>query len=390
MQSINFWLWTAAAAVLLLLAASANGDTTPQPTLDAKQKTTHSFEFRPGVIVDPDRPAVYLMNPQRGIDAVDLSSGKLICTTAKAAKPLFLYGDLLVAQAETSDRRGVLRIVILDAKDKGGLGLEAEIALPEGVWASIDDGLGTSFWASARIHEGALIVSWFFAEQLLSGANLRPDATAPRQITGAARIDLKTGRVERLKADELPPLPIAALPGNVAQLVASGVLAGPVWHVGGVAATIQRASDTGGQRTILRRWNLDTGEPLPDVVLFGRELTFRYPSANGRHLLTSKLVETDPHVKYLWVIFSLETGGRVAEVRNHSPAAWFFVSGSRLIYESPLQRRLVDGAWAEEPRKLRAIDLVSGAELWNWPIRDTAYRGPYPPVGPGSRGTPRR
>jgi hypothetical protein len=163
-----------------------------------------------------------------------------------------------------------------------------------------------------------------------------------------------------------------------------------VWHAGGVVATIQRVNDTGGQRTILRRWRLDTGEPLPDVVLFGRELTFRYPSADSRHLLASTLVETKPQVTYLWVIFSPETGARAAEVRTPSPAAWFFISGSRLIHESPLQRRLVDGDWVEEPRKLRAIDLESGAELWNWPIRYTAYRGPYPPVGPGRRGTPPR
>ena len=33
----------------------------------------------------------------------------------------------------------------------------------------------------------------------------------------------------------------------------------------------------------------------------------------------------------------------------------------------------------DEPLKIRAVDLQTGQELWNWQVRDTTYRGPFPP-----------
>ncbi len=59
-----------------------------------------SFELRPGVVVDAARTVVYLMNPNGGIDAVDAASGRVVWTSMLAAKPLFVDGPLLLAQAE--------------------------------------------------------------------------------------------------------------------------------------------------------------------------------------------------------------------------------------------------------------------------------------------------
>lgn len=357
-----------------------------QPTGDLVRKTTNAFELRPGVIVDPDRPAVYLMNPRGGIDAVDLSSGTLIWTTAQAAKPLLLYDDLLVAQAEVSGRSGVLRIVWLNTKDMDRAALKADVELPDGVSASIDDGLGTSFRASADMHAGTLIVSWRSSMQYISGAAPPPDVTAlDRQAAGVVRIEPKTGGVESLTSGEVSAPPAPRLPDNVARLVESGALPGPLWHAGNVLATITRANGGDSQRVILRRWDRKTGKPLPEVTLANGGLTFRFAAADSRHLLASRQVEAGRE-KYLWVIFSLETGARVAEVLHHLSAAAFFLSDSSLVYESLPSRQLIDGKWVEEPLSLQAIELKTGAELWGRPVRDTAYRGPYPPAVPGRSG----
>jgi hypothetical protein len=131
------------------------------------------------------------------------------------------------------------------------------------------------------------------------------------------------------------------------------------------------------------RWNCATGESLPDVKLFGADYTLRYPSANQKHLLASK-VDYATQPPWHWLIFSIDSGERVAEINMKSPGARFFIWRNQLIYESPPQRRLVAEEWVDDPLRLRAIDLESGNELWNWPIRDTAYRGPYPPHRPGS------
>lgn len=394
-QSLNFNLILisrrSVVAFLVFLGAATNLCATGPTMSHSTPWPESAFEFRPGVIVGADRCTAYLMNTQGGIDAVDLSSGESIWTTSRAAKPLLLHGDLLIAQAaEAPGRSGVFRIVGLNTTAKGEPVFEADVELPEGVSAFVSDGPGITFRASARISEVDLIVSWLFSEQPISGAYIEADATAFRQVTGTARIDLETGRVEPLGSDETPSLNGPQLPDNLARLVESGSLPGRLWRLDNVLISPALITDDDGERILLKRWNGETGEALPEISIRSNGLTVRYPSADYRHLLTSKLVETSPRVweKYLWVIFSLETGVRVAEVRNFEPGAWFFISGSSLIQEVQPQGRLVDGVGVEEPRKLRAIDLASGAERWNRPIRDTAYRGSYPPLIPDSQGTP--
>jgi hypothetical protein len=123
---------------------------------------------------------------------------------------------------------------------------------------------------------------------------------------------------------------------------------------------------------------------LPEITLPVEGLTVRYPSADYRHLLASKRVEDgDPAAEnYLWRVISLETGERVAEAHHQVPGAWFFIWGDRLIHEARPQGHLVGDRWVGAPLRLRAIDLKTGAEVWTRPYRDTAYRGPYPPLPP--------
>lgn len=356
------------------------GTVSTESSGDEVRKAGHAFELAPGVIVDPDRPAVYVMNPRHGIDAVDLSSGKLIWSTTKAAKPLLLHGDLLVAQA---DVRNGLRIVTLNTKNAGELALAADIQLPNGVRASIDEGMGTSFRASARIHNGNLLVSWISSDLQMTGATPEPGMKPlDRQMAGVVRIDLETRRVDQLGTDEVFFVPVEpALPKNVAGLVESGALPGPLWRTGRVLAALERSSADGTERIVLRRWDVKTGERLSDLALFSTELTVRFASADGRHLLASKLVDPAASL-WTWSIYSLETGRSVGEVCVPSPAGAFFICGSSLIYESLPHGRFIDGRSIEEPAKLRAVDLDTSTERWNWALRETAYRGSYPPAPP--------
>ena len=377
-QSSRFLLCACIVAVLLLIKINATGWATPQSKGFEVRKVTDIFEFRTGVIVDSNQSTVYLMNLLRGIDAVDLSSGELLWSTTNAAKPLLLYDGRLVAQAEPATPSNRLRIVVLDAKDAGKLLLEPNVQLPKDIQVAIDDGLGTTFRTSARLHEDKVIVSWQYSNQHISGAP--PGPTAKVSVTaGTIQIDLKTGNTDSLKSEEVPPIPDTQLPDNVAQLIKLGTLPGPLWQVGNVLATIDRIKDKGGQRTILRRWRRETGQPLPEVVLFGEELTYRYTSADGRYLLASKPLDSaEPH--WSWRIFSLETGEQVAEVRNAFPATWFFITASSLILEVPPTGRISNGEMViDQPLRLRAINRETSNQLWEWPLRDTTYRGPYPP-----------
>jgi hypothetical protein len=136
----------------------------------------------------------------------------------------------------------------------------------------------------------------------------------------------------------------------------------------------------GGPLT-LRRWEAAAGRPLPSVTLVEAAVT-ALPSADQTHLLASERAgkggPSDP--EYLWSVFSLETGGRVGEVRSDVSAAPFFVWKDALVFRSQPRGYRRQGRWVEEPLQIRALPLRGGAPLWERPVRDTAYRGVMPPT----------
>jgi len=226
--------------------SDVNGRPTPslacqvsQPTTSLRRdgfevrRATGVFDFRAGVIVDSTRSIAYFMHPQGGIGAIDLSSGRLLWSSSKAAKPLLLHQDLLVAQAELAAPSNLLRIVVLNARDAGALLFEAAVRLPGDVQVAIDDGLGKTFRTSARLHENDVIVSWRFSEQHISGAPTGPDA-AVRVSAGVVRIDLETGSAESLEPEAVPPEPEMRLPDQVARLIKQGAAPSMLWQVGNV------------------------------------------------------------------------------------------------------------------------------------------------------------
>jgi hypothetical protein len=80
-----------------------------------------------------------------------------------------------------------------------------------------------------------------------------------------------------------------------------------------------------------------------------------------------------------WSIYSMATGDKVAELHMPAPAAQFFVRDGSLIYVSPAMTVRAGGQLKiDEPRKLLALDLKTGKQLWSRPIRETTYLGPYP------------
>jgi hypothetical protein len=292
-----------------------------------------AFELCRGVIVDPGRGVVYLMNREHGIDATEVASGKLIWRSTVAAEPILLFDARLAAQAETSAGTRTLQIRVLNIAANGEPVMSAAVPLPAPVFASIDDGLSTSFTADARMASGALEISWHFVQRAASGFG-RPGSPLTGEVDGAARIDLKTAQVQVLPAHNAPTQPSARLSGIA-------------------TADIQ----------------LEPG------------FNFAIASADGRTILANKPAGIDATgwTDYLWAIYSLQTHERLAEVRMPTSAAPFFVLSSMLVYVSRPYGRRIDGKWIQEPIELRAVDLNNGREAWKMPIRETAYRGPLPP-----------
>jgi len=344
-----------------------------------------TFEFRPGILVDTDKGVCYLMNNHEGIDALNLLSGEALWTTTIAQKPLIVLETTLVAQAKPGGNAGILRLVFLDTDNDGADYRQVDIDLPEGVRAAVDDGPGTNFRVEAWATQGGFTVKWDYSAAPVRGALQDPTKVRSevRRWEGAARVDLETGEVSPADPDKAPERPVLPEPAGWSRLEASGSLLSPLWHSGDICAAAARIGQNGSERTVLKRWRAATGDSLPDVTLFSNGYTIQYPSADFKYLLASRRTRTAPPPQsYDWLIFSMATGARIAELQQDIPAAWFFINGPLLIYDVPRRTRSVDGAQIEEPPELRALDLQTGDEQWIRPVRDTAYRGSLPPGTP--------
>jgi hypothetical protein len=321
-----------------------------------------AFEFAQGVIVDALHSVVYMLNSEARIDAVSLSNGAVIATSTRGAKPLLLYDDVLLAGAQ--DRINALSVVGLTTKDLKPK-FELELPLPSRLRMS-------SFYVGARIDDNEIIVQWRSIRRSMSAIPTREPADV---TTGFARIDPATGRLIATEEGEPPvrPTPQFEIPATVQKLADDGRLASPLCPVDNLVAALQYVEENGKKRTILRRWSKDIGESMRAESLFGGEFTFRNFSRDCRYLLASKDMDG-----WVWHIYSIITGERIAEIHNPLPGPEFFVSGGNLIYQSPAAGESIAGRIRIDPPRLVAINLDTGKELWARPIGETASVGPYP------------
>lgn len=302
-----------------------------------------------GAVVDPARGIAYVAQPQGGIEALDLATGKAVWRSAAAAKPLALVGGALLAQDEPGNG-GALRLATLDAAT-GAERMRAELALPVGLVASVTDNLRGTFRIRAAVLDGdsSAVLAWtataapplrgFLPPDLsrapagASAAVSAPAARAGGFRRGAARLDLTTGRL----------IPVAD-----ADAVS-------------LAAAIDRNLAPGGSTEVS-----------------GASGTPGLPSIDGRHAFTSERVAGSLHT-YRWSISDRATGNVLAVLDAPVSLAPFVVSGPKVIYLAQPSLRRDNGVTIRQELRLRALDLATGAESWQAVVRDSAYRGPIPP-----------
>lgn len=331
------------------------------------------FALRRGVFVDDGRGAIYLPRPDGSIEAVDLEGGRVLWTSEDAALPLTVDGTLLVAQGEDK-RPGRMPVAILDLQAGGRKVVDAVIPLPDDVRAIVADELERSFRATAQRDGDSFLISWTYKETVVQGIWRAPEEPLPtRIVTGAARVQITTGKVSATSALTAPPADAVA-----ERLKALHTLAQSPWNAGSVFATT--VGGRGGPLT-LKRWDASTGAALPDLEL-SKKAIVAYPSAETKSVLASERVGNggveDP--EYLWAIFSLESGERLGELRLNVSAAPFFVWKDSVVYESRPYGYRVGEVWVDEPLKIRAVRLSRGVPAWDRPVRPLEYRGPVPPV----------
>lgn len=355
----------AALVALLLFSVFLNAQTA--------NREARTFELRRGVIVDGARGALYLPKPDGAIEAVDLSAGRVLWTYNDAALPLAIDGTLLVAQVEEK-RPGRLPVSIVDLTT-GRKVVDSVIPLPNDVRAMVTDDFERSFRATAEREGDAFLVSWTFKETTVQGVWRAPEDPLPtRVISGAARIQIPTGRV--ISAPVVAP---RIRTNAVAERVkAIHMLDRTPLQVGNVLALTQGGR---GEKLTLKRWDVRTSAALPDRELSKKAITV-LPSAEETYVLASERVgeggPQDP--EYRWSIFSLESGEKAGELRRDVSAAPFFVWNDSVIYESRPYSYRVGEVMVDEPLKIRALRLDQGEQRWDRPVRHLEYRGPVPPA----------
>jgi hypothetical protein len=320
-----------------------------------------SFEMFTGVVADPAAARLYLMSPQGGIDAIALASGTLLWSSKEAGKPLAVFDDRLAAQADAVGGSNSLPIVLIDTKS-GRVLSNVAIPMPAGVMPpSIDDRMGTSSSVVARVEHDGLLVRWTVSSRGVSPIQ-RP--VNVRNESGAALINLQSLKAVPLTSDDLAEATLRSkISSDTTRLSGTEGLYFQPRAAGQFLVSVKLGPASAGQDAVMKRWNADSGEQLREVDLGPGFVDSSVSADNSLFLAIRRTTGTG----YLWSIYTIATGQRVAEVRmpdSFSSAQSFFVWNSILIVRAD---------------ELHGVDLRTGTQIWTRGLRDTSYRGSYPP-----------
>jgi hypothetical protein len=282
-------------------------------------------EIRPGVLVDPAEGLAFVMHPKGGMDAVQVASGVSKWHSDLADKPVAWADGRLSAHSD-SNRPGVLDLVVVDAEN-GSLLSRQTLKLPDNVNARIDDGLGSSFKLDARTVGDPVTIAWGHSYRLIQGIK-KDDPNPIQRSNGGLRLDLAAGALTELD------------PAMVPKKAAAGAI---------------------------------EAEFLNAVA--GRQ----FRSIEGNFVLASEAVAGSASRSHDWTIYD-RAGDYLGMTRmNVSYLPFTVVDGVLLLVSNPYQSRTSEGLVEDVATQLRGIDLSSGKQIWAFEIRDTVYRGPFPP-----------
>ena len=339
------------------------------------------FTFRPGILVDLESGGqIYHMSPAAGVEAISLKSGERIWHSPLAKKPLVKYKNLLIAQAASTGEKNFLKIVALSLeKAREEYVFQIDVELPADVDTSIEDKPYTTFLLDSWLQGDKLILDWKFARQEV----LHTDFQEPFDVqeiwqNGVVEIDLQGQNVLKNSIAQ-ESARRADIPDVVSRHIEQNRLSGTVIRGERVYALVRRKGKNAGVK--LYRWELN-GQALPPLSLFGDSLVYRYPSADERHLLASKLAERaedDGPPGFVWSIHSVDTGEEVAQAYEQKVGSWFFIRDGILVTEDMPGTRQRNGALVSLPYGLQAKDVASGEALWFIRVRNLKSEVTLPP-----------
>jgi hypothetical protein len=300
----------------------------------------NSTALHDGVVISPKQGVAYVMR-SGGIHAVNLANGKVRWRSDKAAKPLALVGDRLIAQANSKGGKA-LEIVALDARS-GAARDSVRIPLPEGVFASVVDTPAGSFRVRTDSAASELVVRWEATGVGTAAQGYLPaeeEGQAPdaglQAVAGEAVLDMSS-KTMTIKAEPSVRLaPSATLVRSAMEELSSPAVAG----------------------------------------IEGRQLL----SADGRHVLATETIDAGSSLfRHRWTVYDRASGARLGAVPALVSATPFLVIGTTLYHTVPAHSVRKDGKFVENSTSLRAVNLKNGVESWKMAVLESDFRGPFPP-----------
>jgi hypothetical protein len=306
--------------------------------------------YFPRGVADPGGDVGYV-DDGTGIVAVGIRDGEQRWRTERTAYPLISDGRRLAAAGTRESSPNVLEVVVHDESRGGEVDLVSEpVVLPE--WATVGEHARETFWMRAQLDDNALRLEWRARTRYGGGAPppQRIAREAASDAAGVVEVDLETGSVEQLVADDgagladarRPPLGPDDLDGP---WVAGNAVARLVWDVARDEQVLSLevvAPSTGNVRA---RVELARGSGLVAQV-----------TPDGCYLLIH--TEPAPAGESPWSVFSARTGDRVATLTHDTGARWPAILRDRAFY-------IVEERHSATTRQtLRARELDSGSLAW--------------------------
>lgn len=349
----------------------------PPLTENQRLRTAAAFDLVAGAVVDPTSGSIYIMGANGGVEALSTVTGDLLWRSASAAKPVGIYGDWVVAQVETTDN--LLDLVRLDTVEGTLVDQGIKIPLANGIYTHINDGLGRRFSARSHFISDSFFIGWAYHARVIQGIPPRDGAGPVNTFSGALLIDFEQNQASATSSGGIPLDPSELLPQTVTDwLAANRPSIGPI-RVGDLFAATYLAGAFPQTRAVLKRWQADTGQELPDVVLHDKRQILQFASSDTRHVLITTRTAPGASGEYKWELFSLESGEAEGSILDHFSLGEFFLAENLIIVVTPPFSRVENGQMVEYPLSLRAIQLNTSELIWDHRLRNTQFRGPFPP-----------
>jgi hypothetical protein len=334
----------------------------------------------PKGVADPRGHIGFVINPSGGIDAINLTTGKLLWQVGATQRPIIVTGNRLFSLAPEEKRAHAARVVVLDVNRQGEKLLTSD-SLVFPAWVSLDETPGCVLRLEAAIDGHDLILRWEAHARYVGGAAAPPAIREKykKDASGVMRVNQETGGVTSLPA---PPAP-EPMHANLKHVTSSPYYLGAAIEevpllVGNKLVALAVNESKAGEELVLRTWDAKTGKPFDPVSLRrGKGLIARVTDDKQYVIVQDEAADTATDRKSPSWVFEVTNGRPLAHL-NLEPGIQAMTVLEPRLYYAVAQVSAKSTSGLKLPWTLKSADMKSGQILWERPIEGARRTPPRP------------